>query len=128
MPRSIVPTAAWLLLTGCGAGWHRTDLTPGAALPPNDQYLIHHGTGVDRWHAVQVSNDSVAGIPWLKPVDCDTCRLSLPRASVDSIRLGHPSQGVWKTAGLVLFGPVAILTLYCLIHGENGGCWVIPST
>ncbi|MEP6745313.1 MAG: hypothetical protein ABJB33_07420, partial [Gemmatimonadota bacterium] len=115
MPRPILLTAALLLLTGCGAGWHRTELTPETALGPRDQFLIHHGANVDRWHAVQVSEDSIAGIPWLKPADCDSCRLALPRASVDSIRLGHPAQGVWKTAGLILFGPPAILTLYCLL-------------
>jgi hypothetical protein len=124
MPRSILLAASLLLLTGCGPGWHRTDPAPGTALSQRDQFLIHHGDSADRWHAVQISDDSVAGIPWLKPINCDSCRVALPRARVDSIRAGHPVRGLWKGYALAVFGPPAILTAICVLSGEGAACWV----
>ena len=117
-----------LTLAGCGPGWHRTDPAPGTALAPTDQFLVHHGGRTDRLHALQVTDDSVAGIPWLKPIDCDSCRIALPRASVDSIRLGHPTAGLWKGYALAALGPFVALSLICIVSGESAGCWVPPST
>jgi hypothetical protein len=107
-----------LFLAGCGAGWHRTDVAPGAALEARDQFLIHHGAATDRWHAVKVSEDSVTGIPWLQPLECDSCQVALPRASVDSIRAGHPVGGFWKGYTLVALGPLVALALACGITGN----------
>ena len=107
-----------LLVVGCGAGWQRTDVAPGTTLEARDQFLIHHGTAVDRWHAVKVSDDSVIGIPWLQPIDCDSCRVALPRASVDSIRSGHPVGGFWKGYALAVYGPVLLFALSCTITGN----------
>ncbi|HTK55589.1 MAG TPA: hypothetical protein VL295_02110 [Gemmatimonadales bacterium] len=110
-----------LFLASCGPGWHRTDVVPGTALEARDQFLIHHGTTTDRWHAVKVSEDSVIGIPWLQPIECDSCRVALPRASVDSIRAGHPVGGFWKGYALVAWGPIVAFALACTITGEF--CW-----
>lgn len=117
-----------LILAGCSPGWHLTDPTPGDTLPPRDQYLIHHGGVVDRWHAVQVSDDSVTGVPWLQPIDCDSCRVALPQTTVDSIRTGHPVAGFWKGYALFVYGPPILLSAFCVLSGYNPGCWVIPST
>lgn len=124
MPRPLLLAAALLLLTGCGPGWHVIDPTPGDTLPPRDQYLIHHGDVVDRWHALRVTDDSVVGVPWLRPIDCDSCRVALPRASVDSIQSGHPVAGFWKGYGLVTWGPLVALALIC---GLGGSGYCFPS-
>ena len=128
MQRTYAFAAVLLLLTGCGPGWERTDVAPGTALEARDQFLIHHGAVTDRWHAVKISEDSVVGIPWLQPIDCDSCRVALPRASVDSIRAGHPVAGLWKGYGLALFGPPLLLSVICILSGESGACWIPPST
>lgn len=127
--RRLVPSGLLLLLlAGCGPGWHRTEVAPDTALEARDQFLVHHGGAVDRWHAVRVTNDSVIGIPWLQPIDCDSCRVALPRASVDSIRTGHPVAGFWKSYALVVYGPFILLSSICILTGNNPACWVIPST
>jgi hypothetical protein len=105
-----------LATQSCGAGWHRAaQLVPGR-LSPRQQVQVWRGGTMLRWHAVRVEPDSINGIPWLRPLDCDSCRRSLPRAGVDSVRLGNPIMGFWKTVGLVLAFPAAIVIAYCW-HG-----------
>lgn len=116
------------LLASCGADWHRVEPAPESALSSGTQYLVYHGGAIERWHAVRVTADSVSGIAWLHPVECDSCRQVLPRVAVDSLQEGHPVAGVWKTVALVVWGPPLFLSLLCILHGEGGGCWVPPST
>jgi len=106
-PRAPITTtiAGCLLLQACGAGWHRApDLAPGP-LSPRQQVQVWHDGRVERWHGLLLSPDSVSGIPYLHSVDCDTCRVVLPRTQVDSIRLGNPVAGFWKTVGHVKHEP-----------------------
>ena len=117
-----------LLLIGCGPGWKRTEPATGTRLPPRDQFLVHHGDSTDRWHALEVTGDSVSGVHWLTPIDCDSCRTALPRASVDSIQLGHPVRGLFKGYALVVYGPMVALGVLCLLQGQNPACWIPPST
>ena len=101
------------VVTGCGAGWHQPAPVPAGALPPRQQVQVWQGGSAVRWHAVRVSGDSVSGIPFLQPTSCDSCRTALPRASVDSIRLGSPVGGFWKTVGLVAGTFVLAGVIYC---------------
>ena len=117
-----------LFLAGCGAGWHNVNVTPDSTPDPRAQYLVHHGTTAERWHAIRVTSDSVSGISWLRPIDCDSCRIAIPRATIDSLQEGHPAEGFWKGFGLAVFGPFVALSVYCLLTGHPAGCWVPPST
>jgi hypothetical protein len=53
-----------------------------------------------RWHALVVETDSITGVPFTRPPGCDSCRAAVPRGSVDSVRLGNPTAGFWKSVGL----------------------------
>jgi hypothetical protein len=53
-------------------------------------------------------------VPYLQRPDCDSCRVSLPLAEVDSLRAGNPAAGLWKTVGLSLVGLVAVVFVGCL--------------
>jgi hypothetical protein len=102
----------------CGAGWHQVPgLAPGP-LPARQQVEVWRKGGVVRWHAVTLTADSVTGTPFLQPVGCDSCRTSVPRNEVDSIRLGSPVAGFWKTVGLILIPPTLLLAIVC----HNGLC------
>jgi hypothetical protein len=102
-----------LVTSSCGAGWRQpANLVPGR-LPQRQQVQVWHQGRALRWHAVQVETDTIRGIPYLRPVDCDTCLLALPRASVDSIRLGNPVAGFWKTVALIVAIPTGFLIIYC---------------
>jgi hypothetical protein len=106
--------AVCLLLEACGAGWRRErDLAPGP-LPSRQQAQLWHQGRVERWHALVVGPDSISGIPYFRPTDCDTCRLALARTQVDSVCLGNPEAGFWKTAALVVTIPVLIFGVIIL--------------
>ena len=103
-----------LLLQACGAGWHRTDLvTPDS---PRQQVEVWRGGAALRWHAVRITDSTMSGIPYIRPIDCDSCRQMVPRSTVDSLRLGNPVAGFWKTVGLVVGIPALLLAI---LWGSN---------
>lgn len=116
MPRPRYVTVALLLLAGCGAGWHAIDPAPTTVVPPRQQVLVYHAGGMERWHAVRFSADSVTGIHWLSPIEGDTGRMALPLARIDSLRAGDPATGFVKSYFLSAYVilPVAAITL-CVI-------------
>lgn len=101
------------LVAGCGAGWHRVSTVSPSEWPPGQQVQVWSGTRSYQWHALIVTVDSVAGIPFTRPVECVGCRQGLARGAVDSVRAGRPVAGFWKSFGLVMGGVVAILTACC---------------
>ena len=88
-----------LLHAGCGAGWRTTPLTPGP-LPPRQQAQVWTGWHVLRWQGLVVASDSISGVPFTRSPACDSCRVAIPRGSVDSVRLGNPTAGFWKSVAL----------------------------
>jgi hypothetical protein len=99
----------------CGAGWHQISLGPNGELEPRQQVQVWSGGAPHQWHGVSWSADSVNGRDFLTPLDCDTCAaVGLARERVDSVRVGNPSSGLWKTAGLVVGGALAVGVAACL--------------
>lgn len=94
---------AWvaLVVAGCGAGWHQAPAPASGMFPPNQQVQVWHGGKVEQLHAVLIGPDSVTGIPYFRPLTCDSCRIAIPRSATDSIRLGDPVAGFWKSFALV---------------------------
>lgn len=85
-------------------------------MQPSDPVLIWtHGT-VEKWHGVEVTADSVSGIPYEKSLDCDSCRLSIPRAQVDSMKY-WTGPGAAKTSLIVAGVVVAAFFV------EFAVCW-----
>ncbi len=98
-----------LLSAGCGAGWQQAAALVPGPLPTRQQVQVWSGGHARQWHAVAVARDSLSGIPYTEPPSCETCRESIARTAVDSVRLGSPEAGFWKTLGLVV-GALAMLT------------------
>ena len=71
-----------------------------------------------RLHGVIVGADTVSGIPFLKSLDCDSCRVRIERAEVDSLRLGEPVGAFWTTAAL---GAAAGLAALCYFGWCDSG-------
>jgi hypothetical protein len=110
-----------LSTVACGAGWHQpAQLTPGP-WPPRQQFQVWARGQVVRWHAVVVRSDSISGVPFLQAPACDTCRRAIPRASVDSVLVGRPMAGFWKTVGLVVGLPALVFAALCGI--DWSGCF-----
>jgi hypothetical protein len=114
----------WLLAwsqAGCGAGWRRTGELPPGALSPKQQAEVWHGGRADRLHAVILSADSISGVPYLQPQSCDSCRVAFAQTAVDSVRLGHPERGFWRSVGLALGGTLVLAVVACALR-LGGSC------
>jgi hypothetical protein len=98
---------------GCGGSWEAIRLPTPAPLRPGQQVQVwRQGTAL-RLHGVVMTPDSVIGIPFLQPLECDSCRVALPLATVDSLRAGDPEGGFWATAVLGMFGMVIGIFIGC---------------
>lgn len=109
-------------VNACGAGWRRTEL-PVGTLKPRQQVQLWRGGRATQWHALVVTADTVSAVPFTRPPECDSCRISIPRMEVDSVRLGNPMAGFWKTVGLVLGLPLAALIVVCIETGSWPNCF-----
>ena len=99
-----------VLLTGCSAGWHRIPLAAGP-LPERQQAQVWRGSRSDRLHGVVISTDSLSGVPYLRPTDCDSCRQAFPLAQVDSVRVGEPVGAFWRTYALITAAALVFLLI-----------------
>ena len=62
-------------------------------------------------HAVQLTADSLFGVPFHVSVPCDSCRIALPRSAIDSLRLGDKETPSLLAIELPLAFLLFILTL-----------------
>lgn len=106
-----------LPIWACSAGWHRIEPVAPSSLPKGQQVQVWQGQQRLQLHAIRVEHDSVSGVPFHKPPDCDSCRISLPRSSVDSLRAGNPTAAFLKSVGLTLG---SWLALGLLTYGVGG--------
>jgi hypothetical protein len=107
---------------GCGAGWHGVPVTP-RPVEARQQVQVWHQGRVEQWHAVVVTPESLSGIPFHRPVTCDSCRMAFSRAAIDSVRFGNPVAGFWKTTALLIAAPFVIVEVICAAAGDFPNCW-----
>jgi hypothetical protein len=110
IPRTTLRLFLLLGIAGCGAAWRRAEPSPSGPLPRRQQVQVWTGGRVLRLHGVVVRADTVSGVPFLESLDCDSCRVGIGRAEIDSLRIGEPVNGFWKTAAL---GAVVGLIAMC---------------
>jgi hypothetical protein len=102
---------------GCGAGWRTTPIVPGP-LPPRQQAQVWTGGQARQWHALVISADSVSGVPFTRSPACDSCRVGVARDAVDSIRVGNPSAGLWKSVALTGAAVLAGALVFCRLDSS----------
>jgi hypothetical protein len=102
-----------LFTAGCGAGWRRVDPAP-ATLPPQQQVQVWSRGHARVFHAVMRTPDSLSGVPFQLPADCDSCRVSLPLSSIDSLRMGNMERGAYRSIGVAVLGMTALGALLWL--------------
>jgi len=107
MTRHFSLLAFILLASGCvsNARWQQQRGEP-RPMKPSDTVLIWSNGTVEKWHGVAITANSVSGIPYRTSLECDSCRRSIPRAQVDSMKY-RTGPGVAKTS-LVFAGIVAV--------------------
>ncbi len=114
-PRPALALCA-LLIFGCTT-WSRRGIPPTAPIHARQQVKVWTDSARFEWHAVHMSGDSISGIPYWRPLTCDSCRVWLPLAEVDSIRLGdRESLGI-----LIGAAPFVALGLLALLWPLWGG-------
>jgi hypothetical protein len=112
--RRSVALAGLCLVNACGAGWQREEVAPRGELPRRQQVQVWTGQRSRVLHGVRLGPDSLTGVPFHLPPDCDRCRVALPRAAVDSIRLGNQERGALRSLalGYVAVGAAAVLLYF----------------
>lgn len=114
--RDLVPVLGGLWLSGCAGTWARAPLTEGA-LPRREHVQVWTGRQSRDWHAVRITTDSISGVPFFQHPDCDSCRVSVPRAAVDSVLVG----GEFVDAGTRFFFGAVVFAFTTLFVGL-GAC------
>jgi hypothetical protein len=105
------------VLCACSAGWHRIQPAVPSSLPEGQQVQVWHDSTRAQLHAVRVDRDSISGVPFQKPRECDSCRIGFPTTSVDSLRAGNPTAAFLKSIALTLG---SWLALGLLTYGVGG--------
>jgi hypothetical protein len=106
--RHLVSLVAWSVVSGC-ASWHRVVPPADTTLAPRQQVEVWQGTRSSVLHAIRLTPDSLSGVPFHRPPTCDSCRVAVPRASIDSLRLGHRETAALFFTGLGIAAVVVIL-------------------
>ena len=117
------PLALVLLASGCVSGgqWEQRRDQP-RPMKPSDPVLIWSNGTVEKWHGVVITPDSVSGILYGMPLTCDSCRRSIPRAQVDSIKVGHKTGAKEVAAtSLILGGALTVALLLEVVVCEAIG-------
>lgn len=71
------------------AGWQRVAVPRDTVFAMRQQVQVWRGSEARVLHAVRLSADSLFGIPFQQHPSCDSCRITVPRGGVDSLRLGN---------------------------------------
>ena len=110
------------LLTGCAGGfgsWHRVETTSAQHFSPRQQVQVWHDDRTVVWHGVRRVSDSLGGIPYHRPLECDSCRVSLPLVAIDSLRLGNLEQPGMIVGALPFVALAAIVVAMQLSWGKD---------
>ena len=115
MSRALLVSALFAVLAaGCATTelkWRPLDQP--TTVKRNDIVWVWSQGMLNRWRAVVLAPDSVSGVPWYLPLNCDSCRLSLPLTQVDSMRLGHEHHNV----PLEVLAGIGIVTAAIILDG-----------
>ena len=123
--RHVSRSALLLLAVGCSGGrWEPRRIELPFPMEPSDVVWIWSSGGkFEKWHAVVITAGSVSGIPYRMALQCDSCRRSMPRAQVDSMKLGRQTRApkALEIAGVVVAG-LLLEILICYAAGAKSGC------
>ena len=103
---------ALLLLAGCTSFGRGVPLEtiPPADSTGRDRYQIwSHGSPQVLW-SLRRAPDTLSGVPYWKDPACDPCRVSIPLADVDSVRV-KAFDGNKSLAFAVLMTPVVLIAI-----------------
>lgn len=95
-----------VVASGCMPAPQRVSLVPGVAIAPERELAIWRGAHADTLHVIRLTDSTVSGVPLPSPPDCDSCRVSLVLAQVDSTTRPRPPRH-WLSVALPAAAAVA---------------------
>lgn len=105
MPRRELPLLLLMALAGC-THWVKDEAVTTAPNPDvRKQYQIFTPSETIRAHSVRADATNLSYVSYLLPPDCDSCRVTIPLAMVDSVRTGKlsPTRNGVLAAIVILF-------------------------
>jgi hypothetical protein len=84
--------AVVILAAACAPAAARVALQPDAAVTPETRLALWQGPRADTLRGVQVGDSVVSGVPLAQPTLCDSCRVKLPLAGIDSVLQLPPAR------------------------------------
>ena len=110
-PRRFLFSLVPVLVSACTTRGRGPDVL---AQPIPERRPLEVWSGGQRYdvHGVRVVGDSVMMVPHWKPPACDSCRIALPRAAVDSVRVREFSPSRTIVLSGILLGCFWLLSKY----------------
>ena len=110
------------LLAACVAGpaWSRIPKSDVPPMSERDQVQVWSHGRSRQFHSLRVTGDSISGVPYFKDPRCDSCRVSLARAEVDSVRISAPGMGSatgGTLAGMAIGFTILVVVLFYAMAG-----------
>jgi len=117
MSHRALPLLALALLLGC-THWVKDETVLLAPAPePREQFQIFTAAGTVRAHGVRSDSMSLSYVSYVLPPDCDSCRVTIPLATVDSVRTSKLSPGRNAVLGAVI---ITIMYLFKDYPSDDG--------
>jgi len=99
----ILLTGLMLLQPACKVGPRLVELPPTPQpFAPRQQLEVWRGRQARTLHAVVQTKDSLSGVPVYRPPSCDSCRVTLALAEIDSVRVVSVERAALMAHALVL--------------------------
>src|SRR3954453_9754306 len=105
--------AALVLVTGCAPKYVRLpDGIPLGANPRQRAQIFTHDNTYEL-HSLRTNPENLSGVPYFKNPSCEACRVTIPRAQVDSIRVVSPKDDSAFYIGLGIIGVLLVMFTAC---------------
>lgn len=115
MSHRALPLVVLAALAGC-TYWAKDDTALLAPIPERKPVQIFTPDGAVIAHSVRVDSTTLSYIRRIVPSECDSCRVAIPLATVDSVRTSQVST----LRTIVLVVPLAVFTYLSLAwSGED---------
>jgi hypothetical protein len=113
-PRAL-PFLLVAILTGC-THWVKDETVLLAPVPEREPVQIFTTAGTIVAHSVRVDSTTLSYIRRIVPSECDSCRVAIPLATVDSVRTSRVSAP--RTTVLVVLGTAWVWLVASLAGGN----------
>jgi hypothetical protein len=91
---------------------------PPESYEPRQELEIWRGSEAITLHGVRVAADNLSGVPLWRPPDCDSCRIAVPLATVDSVRMVRTERS-WMFLASLPFAMLGAVVLTWRLFGGN---------